>query len=205
MAADIAARELTARGHPGPDEPGRDAPWGLFPAAGDDDWIVVTVRGDADWAALCGEISRPDLLADPALATRAGRDAARAAIDAAVAAWTAGQPAAAAMERLQAAGVPAGAMMRAADLPGWDYYLARRAFRQEVHPHGQEPYIMEDTQVHDEHTAAPPLRPAPLLGEQTAEIAATLLGLGAAEVAALVGRGVLEVPPGGADDNRKAS
>jgi crotonobetainyl-CoA:carnitine CoA-transferase CaiB-like acyl-CoA transferase len=210
MAADIAARELTARGHPGPDEPARDAPWGLFPTAGDDDWIVVTVRGDADWAALCAEIGRPDLLADPALATRAGRDAARDTVDAAVTAWAAGQRAEEAMERLQAAGVPAGAMMRAAELPGWDYYIARRAFRQEVHPYGNEPYIMEDTQVHDEHTAAPPLGQAPLLGEQTAEIAASLLGLGEEEVAALIERGVLEVPPPGpdetaSDDTRKAS
>jgi hypothetical protein len=69
---------------------------------------------------------------------------------------------------------------------------------------------MEDTQVHDEHTAAPPLGQAPLLGEQTAEIAASLLGLGEEEVAALIERGVLEVPPPGpdetaSDDTRKAS
>ena len=195
MAADIALRELTAGGRPEPGGPAHDAPWGLFPAAGDDDWVAVTVRGDADWAALGAAIERPDLLADAELATRAGRDAARMRVDAAVAAWTAGYPATEAMERLQAAGVPAGAMFRAADLPAWEYYVARRAFRQEVHPHGKEPYIMEDTWVHDEHTAAPPLGQAPLLGEQTAEIAAAVLGLDDAAVAALVERGVLEVPP----------
>ena len=229
QAADIAARELAARSRAaaGPDGtrvqinvrcavvrgtadpdgtgPGRDAPWGLFPAAGDDDWIAVTVRGDADWAALGQVIGRPDLLADPALATRGDRDAARARIDAAVGQWTARRPAADAMELLQAAGVPAGAMLRADDLLRWEYHKARRSFRQEIHPHGAEPYIMENIQLHDEYTAAPPARPAPLLGEQTAEIAAGLLGLSPGEITALIERGVLEVPPGTADPAPVAS
>jgi crotonobetainyl-CoA:carnitine CoA-transferase CaiB-like acyl-CoA transferase len=218
QAADIAARALAARSQAAsskttPDsegQPGRDAPWGLFPAAGDDDWIAVTVRGDADWAALGQVIGRPDLLADPALATPGGRDAARARIEGAVGQWTAQHPAADAMELLQAAGVPAGAMLRADDLLRWEYHRARRSFRQEIHPHGVEPYVMENIQLHDEHTAAPPDGQAPLLGEQTAQIAAGLLGLSPAAITALIERGVLEVPPvsaGGqtASDTRKAS
>ena len=157
-AADIAARELAARsrGHDRADSearPGRAV--GAVPHAGDDDWIAVTVRGDADWAALGQVIGRPDLLADPALATRGGRDAARARIDAAVGQWTAQHPAADAMELLQAAGVPAGAMLRADDLLRWEYHRARRSFRQEIHPHGAEPYVMENIQLHDEYTASP--------------------------------------------------
>src|SRR5207302_6437477 len=29
-----------------------DAPWGVFPSAGDDEWCVVTVRDDGDWRRL---------------------------------------------------------------------------------------------------------------------------------------------------------
>jgi len=200
MAALIASTDLARRGHDAsagpahdaPAEPAHDAPWGVFPAAGDDDWAAITVRGDADWAALCTAMGRPDLLADASLGTRRGRDAHRERIDEAVRAWSAGRPAHATMELLQAAGVPAGAMLRAVDLPAWGYYVARRAFREENHPHGSEPYLMEDVQIHGDRTVAPPLVQAPLLGEQTFEIAAELLGLNAEQVGALIARGVLE-------------
>ncbi|HXT92503.1 MAG TPA: CoA transferase, partial [Trebonia sp.] len=192
MAALIASTDLARRGHDATAGPAHDAPWGVFPAAGDDEWTAITVRGDADWAALCAAIGRPDLLADPSLGTRGGRDAQRARIDEAVRAWSAGRTAHETMELLQAAGVPAGAMLRAVDLPTWGYYRKRRSFREEIHPHGKEPYLMEDVQIHGDRTVAPPLVQAPLLGEQTFEIAAELLGLDEEQVKALVARGVLE-------------
>jgi crotonobetainyl-CoA:carnitine CoA-transferase CaiB-like acyl-CoA transferase len=96
------------------------------------------------------------------------------------------------MELLQAAGVPAGVMLRAADLPAWEYYAQRRAFRAETHPHGKEPYVLENVQIHCDRTVEPPPGQAPLLGEQTFEIAAELLGLDDAQVRALIARGVLE-------------
>jgi hypothetical protein len=51
---------------------------------------------------------------------------------------------------------------------------------------------MEDVQIHGDRTVAPPLVQAPLLGEQTFEIAAELLGLDTEQVRALIARGVLE-------------
>jgi crotonobetainyl-CoA:carnitine CoA-transferase CaiB-like acyl-CoA transferase len=198
MSHQIAARELACRGHV-PDGPEHDAPWGVFPAAGDDEWVTVTVRDDRDWAALCAVIDRADLLADPGLRTRSGRDADRARIDRAVREWSAGRSPGEAMELLQAVGVPAGAMLRAADVAEWDYYVRRRAFREETHPHGQEPYMMENVQIHAEHTVDPPLGQAPLLGEQTFEVAAELLGLGNDQVRALIARGVLETQGTGED------
>ena len=29
-----------------------DAPWGVYPCAGDDEWCVVTVRDDGEWVRL---------------------------------------------------------------------------------------------------------------------------------------------------------
>ena len=192
--ARIAARELARRGFAASREvPDHDAPWGLFPCAGDDDWVAVTVRGDADWAAFCAVIARPDLLADTTLSGAAGRDAQRERVNAAVAEWTARHSPFEAMERLQSAGVPAGAMLRAIDMPAWDYYWQRRAFRDETHPYGSSPWVMENVQIHAGRVAEPPLVPAPLLGEQTYQIAAELLGLDAAQTDDLVRRGVLEI------------
>jgi crotonobetainyl-CoA:carnitine CoA-transferase CaiB-like acyl-CoA transferase len=191
--ARIAARELARRGHAAAAGPEHDAPWGLFPSAGDDDWVAVTVRGDADWTALCAVIQRPDLLADTALADPAGRDAQRMRVNAAVAEFTVRHSSFEAMERLQSAGVPAGAMLRAIDMPAWGYYRQRRAFREEPLPYGGDPWVMENVQIHAEGVTDPPLAPAPLLGEQTYQIAEELLGLDAAQTDDLVRRGVLEI------------
>lgn len=163
LAAEIAAKVA------GLPEQRPEHPWGLFPAAGDDAWVAVTVRDDADNRALRAVIGEQPL-SD----------------------WTAGRSAGEAMDLLQAAGVPAGAVLHAADVPGWAYYIDRRAFREELHPHGREPYILENVQIHSGRIADPPLGQAPLLGEQTRELAAELLGLSPAEIDELVADGVLE-------------
>ena len=163
LAAEIAADVLDLPEHR------HEHPWGLFPAKGDDAWVAVTVRDDAD---------------DRALRTVIG--------DRPLAQWTADHSAGGAMDLLQSAGVPAGAVLHAADVPHWAYYIERRAFREELHPHGREPYILENVQIRSERIADPPLGQAPLLGEQTRELAAELLGLGAAEIDELVAAGVLE-------------
>lgn len=168
LAAEIAGEVLSRRGHTRAAEPQR--PWGMFPAAGEDAWIAVTVRDADDQEALRALIGDDDV-----------RD------------WTARHTPVEAMELLQAAGVPAGAVFHAADVPDWEYYIARRDFREELHPHGAEPFVLENVQIHSERIADPPLRQAPLLGEQTREIARELLGLPDAEIEELIARGVLEV------------
>lgn len=174
LAADIAADALQGGGHTGDDAPTGDAVWRLFPTAGEDSWIAITVRDEADREALRTVVGAVDL------------DAVRA--------WTTRHSKIEAMEILQDAGVPAGAVMHANELPSWGYYEQRRAFREELHPHGDVPFMMENVQIHCDHVADPPLGQAPLLGEQTAEIATELLGLDAAQIEELHERGVLETP-----------
>lgn len=195
LAAEIAGEALVRAGHERSDGPAHDAPWGLFRADGDDAWVAVTVRDDADWQALCRVLDRADLAGDAELDTRIGRDRNRSRIDAAVTEWTSQRSPRAAMELLQSAGVPAGAAMHAAELPGWEFFAQRRAFREELHPHGREPYVLENAQLHAQRIADPPLGQAPLLGEQTGEIATTLLGLDDAELRDLLARGVLQTAP----------
>ncbi|MGX9673602.1 CoA transferase [Mycobacterium sp. HM-7] len=194
LADDIAGEVLTRRGRTHSGQPAHDAPWGLFPGAGDDAWVAVTVRDDADWSALCQVIDRPDLLTDAGLGSRAGRDRQRARLDEALSAWTSQHTPADAMALLQAAGVPAGAVLHAVEVPTWDYYVERRAFREELHPHGAAPFMMENVQIHADLIPDPPLGQAPLLGEQTREVAAELLALDDAAIDDLIARAVLEVP-----------
>ncbi|BBX83629.1 CaiB/BaiF CoA-transferase family protein [Mycolicibacterium aubagnense] len=202
LADDIAGAVLTSRGHVPDDQPAHDAPWGLFPGASEDTWIAVTVRDDTDWSALCTVIDRPDLGADAELGSRGGRDRQRARIDEALSAWTSQRTPVDAMAQLQAARVPAGAVLHAAEVPTWDYYVERRAFREELHPHGAAPFMMENVQIHADLIPDPPLGQAPLLGEQTREVAAELLGLDDDMIDELITRGVLEVPAAAAHSGR---
>jgi crotonobetainyl-CoA:carnitine CoA-transferase CaiB-like acyl-CoA transferase len=97
-----------------------------------------------------------------------------------------------AMEILQAAGVPAGTMLRVSELPKFDYFVQRRFFRSATHPHIREPFTVETAPVRSERLPDPPDFPAPLAGEHTVAIARDELGLAVDEVERLVRAGVLE-------------
>jgi crotonobetainyl-CoA:carnitine CoA-transferase CaiB-like acyl-CoA transferase len=96
------------------------------------------------------------------------------------------------METLQAAGIPAAAMLRVPELPAFPYYVERDSFRATGHPAIRQPFQLENAPVRSQHLPDPPERPAPLLGEHTRQIAADRLGLSPAEIDALLADGVLE-------------
>lgn len=169
-----------------------EAPNGVFPCAGDDEWCVVAVRGDADWAALCAGIGRADLLADARFASSAGRVAHRAELDEAVSAWTAQHSPQQVMELLQARGVPAARMLRLDEYLQNPHFEARRLFRRFHQPGLAAPMITDNGPVTCGALPEPELRPAPFMAQHTEEIARTILGLTPAEIDALVDEGVLE-------------
>lgn len=108
---------------PGGDHDGVSAPGGCFRCSGEDAWIAITVRTDAEWRALCAAIGRGDL-ADR-YPTHAERSGARETLDAIVGDWCRTRPAGEAAERLRAAGVPAAAT-RAFDAVMADAAIERR-------------------------------------------------------------------------------
>ena len=194
MAKQIAVAALQSAGQETFDEV-QDVPWGVFPCKGDDEWCVITARHNSDWLALCGVIERPDLAADPSMATSAGRISNRSLIDSAVRAWLSEHTSHQAMECLQMAGVPAGAMLRVSELPEFPYYIERGFFRRVTHPHMDPPFFLETGPVRSENLPDPPERPAPLMGEHTVEIIAGRLGLSEHQINGLIAEKVLQVPP----------
>ncbi|WEK44433.1 MAG: CoA transferase [Candidatus Sphingomonas colombiensis] len=94
----------------------------LLACAGDDEWCVVTIRDDADRAAL------------GAVAGGAGRAAAER--------WAAAHAPGEAMALLQAAGIPAGAMVRVIDMPESPQYQALGTFRAARHPLIATPFMV---------------------------------------------------------------
>jgi crotonobetainyl-CoA:carnitine CoA-transferase CaiB-like acyl-CoA transferase len=178
--------ELGRDGNRGP----RAAPQGVYACAGQDRWIALAVGTDAQWAALCDVLGHPSWTADPSLTTSAGRRAAHDAIDAGLGEWFAGLERDVTVARLLDAGVPAA--------PVWDQVLqdelpqlAGRRFHQPVeHPivgTVHHPGIGIRSADLDLDVRAP----APMVGQHTAEVLRSVLGLDDAGLAALVAEGAI--------------
>ena len=166
-------------------------PHGVYPAAGDDEWVALTVGDDAEWAAFAQAIGRPDLVAAPDFATHEARKANEDALDAIIAAWTAPQDRWAVAERLQAAGVAASAVenlrdMMEVDEAFRDHY---QIIRQPSAPDIEIGIDGEPIRFAGEERRV--LQRAPVLGEHNEPVLRGLLGLSQSEFDALVVEGVV--------------
>ncbi|HEY7294806.1 MAG TPA: CoA transferase [Dehalococcoidia bacterium] len=171
----------------------RCAPQGIYPCAGDDDWLALSVVNDAQWCALRGLLADPTL-ADPALDHVEARLQQHDRIDTAIAAWTRPQAKAAAVARLQRAGVPAGPVQRPRDLPLDEQLLARGAYqsvRRTAPLLGRLEHQHLTLAWRVEGAARPALRPERAIGADTRRVLKAWLGLSAAEVRRLERSGAL--------------
>jgi crotonobetainyl-CoA:carnitine CoA-transferase CaiB-like acyl-CoA transferase len=172
----------------------RGVPWGVYPAAGDDAWIAVTVRDDEEWGRLAAVIGEAEWLA-PELATATGRAPHRDEIDARLTSWTAERDARAAMEELQSAGITCGAVQTAADQLE-DSQMLHRGFLRRVRQPDLGEVVFEGPAFAGDALPAPIVQPAPRLGEHTREICREVLGLSDDDIEALLRRGILEEQEG---------
>jgi crotonobetainyl-CoA:carnitine CoA-transferase CaiB-like acyl-CoA transferase len=101
------------------------APQGCYPCAGSDQWCVVSVRDDEEWAALCRLIGQPELAHEARFATNRDRMAHHDEIDVIITRWTARLTKFEVMERVQGVGVPAGAVFDARDVNLNPHYWTR--------------------------------------------------------------------------------
>jgi crotonobetainyl-CoA:carnitine CoA-transferase CaiB-like acyl-CoA transferase len=180
------------------------APAGVFRCAGDDEWCVIDIRDDSDWARLTRVLGHPELAVGD-LAAAAARLARRADVEALVARWTATRSPGQVMSVLQAAGVPAGAMLRWPDELTDPHLTARRSFRTMSHPLLSRPIPANARIAHFSGIPDPPLRPAPAPGEHTYDICRTLLGLTSPEIGQLVRQAVLQPSQDEAAGSRPAA
>ena len=167
------------------------APQGVYPSAGEDRWIAVTVPDDAAWARLC---DLAGLSAGWARWTVEERRARHDEIDEALAAWTARREHRELAAELQAGGVPASAVLDGAELVGDPNLVERHVYVPVTHPEaGTHLWPCLPARLSGADTA--PRGPAPLLGEHNAEVLVAWAGLTAAGVEALEDRSVLATRP----------
>lgn len=194
---DLMAKAGTAPGTVRPEGNRRErgAPWGLYPAAGEDQWVAITIRDDEDWARLQTALGEPEWAADPAFATVEGRRSAHDAIDEHIREWTRTQSKRNATATLQMFGVPSAPMYTSTDQLG-DPHFQARGFPRWLDQQGVGWMAFEGPVFRS--TGMPDVQffQAPLIGEHSREIARDLLGLSSKEIDDLVGRGILEVTEG---------
>ena len=175
---------------------GNDHPWaaphGVYPTFGSDRWIAITVIDDAQWAALADAMGRPAWALEQRWQTMPQRYRDREELNALIAPWTAGQDAQELMLKLQAKGVPAGAVQNAHDVTRVDPQLAHRNHWVRL-PHAEMgETIYNNLPFRFSRTPVKPTRPAPLLGEHTREILQVMLGFSAGEIDELESQQVLK-------------
>ena len=166
------------------------APHAIYPAAGGDRWVAISVADEAQWGALCRAIGRAELIADARFGDPAARLAHTEALDAIVTEWTSVRDAQAIEAALQAQGVPAHSVDGSARLVNDPQLLHRGHFVRLEHPvHGTT--TVEGSRAHLSRTPARIERAAPTFGRDNFEVLTEILGYDAERVAELAAADVL--------------
>jgi len=166
------------------------APHGIYPAAGEDEWVAIACRSDEEWQALALLIDA-DWAREPRLTRLAGRLAAQDELDAGLAAWTRGSAKAATVAALHAAGVPAAPVAKPPERVDGDPATAGFGLWPTVHHSKMGDVRVDGLPVHFSKTDWSLRRGAPCIGEHTEEVLGRLLGLSPDDVAKLRAEGVV--------------
>ncbi|HEY4404976.1 MAG TPA: CoA transferase [Xanthobacteraceae bacterium] len=166
-------------------------PCGVFPCMGDDVWCAIEIENDAGWQALVEALGRPPWMTDPAFDTLMGRSAGIDVIEGKLAQETRRHQADALVLALQARGIACSVVETSRDVME-DRQLNARGYWRSI-DHAEMGRITVNVppffSVEEGRQREP--APPPLLGEQTREIATTLLGLSDSECTRLMKEEVL--------------
>ncbi len=178
------------------------APHGVYRCAGDtfdklsasDSWVAIAIENDAQFAALCAAIGRPELARDERYADVVSRYRNQDDLDPIVSEWTKGRSHHEAAAQLQAAGVPAEPVLTIPELVV-DPHLRERGFWEEVTNRESGTWTMDAPAWRFSRTPAHVRLPAPVFGEHNDYVFRELLGLSEEEIAALEREGVTSREP----------
>ena len=163
------------------------SPHGCYPCRGKDQWVVIAVRDDAEWQALCGAMGMPELAGDARFANPVDRHRNQDDLDAIVSQWTSAREKYAVMDALQRVGVPAGPVLDGRDLLRDPHFRARGYFESVAHhPEtelGRQEYVSRGWRMSGNDVHIP--KPAPMLGEDNQYVLSQVLGLSDGEIAEL--------------------
>jgi crotonobetainyl-CoA:carnitine CoA-transferase CaiB-like acyl-CoA transferase len=167
------------------------APHNVYPCAGHDEWVAISVASDSDWQALCREMAAPNLAHDPRFSNQASRKHNEQALDDIIAAWTSPQEASQLERRLLALGVDAARVAKPYEQFSQPdpNYLASEFIQLVDHPE-VGPSWLPGAPWRFSGPEDRNLRPSPCVGEHSFEVFAQELGMTESEYRSLVERGI---------------
>ncbi len=186
-----------------PSRSGNRSPWfapqGCYPCRGDDCWLVLTIRDDAEWQAFCDAVGYPRWATDEQFADILGRFRHHDQLDEKIASWSRQQDQIEAMHLLQGAGIMAAAVLNPKQVL-LDRHLREREYFETVNQPGlgRGP-VPRPLGARFSAFEMAGRRPAPRLGEHNREVLQGLLGLGDEELARLEEEGTIDNTPAATD------
>jgi len=165
-------------------------PHGIYPARGEDEWVAIACRSDAEFAAL-GSVVAAVWAREARFAALAGRLAAQDELDRLVAGWTREREKAAVAASLRAVGVPAAPVARPQERIDGDPTTAAWGLWPTVRHAKMGDVRVDGLPVHFSRTDWEMRRGGPCVGEHTELVLGRLLGLSADDVAKLRAEGVV--------------
>jgi crotonobetainyl-CoA:carnitine CoA-transferase CaiB-like acyl-CoA transferase len=154
----------------------RYAPYGCYPCAGEDNWIIIACASDTEWQGMVRVIGASSWAADAKFATWNGRKENRDELDQALSQWTRRCTPRQAFRLLQEAGIAAGMPSSGEDL-FYDIHLRARGHivETEAHPWGKINH--HGLPGIPSLSVASAARPAPWIGAHNDHVFRDVLGL----------------------------
>ena len=166
------------------------APQGAYRCTGDDQWCVIAVETDEDWAKLRTAMGDPVWASDDRFRNTEGRLRHHDELDEHISRWTSDQSPQEVMRTLQSVGVPAGVVQRSSDLLHDPQLAHRDFFRYLEHPEvGKVPYTGHQFRISG-YDSGPRFAP-PRFGEHNDLVLRELLGMSDDEITDVVMAGAL--------------
>ena len=168
------------------------APYGVYPAAGDDNWVAICVQSDAEWRVLCGLMGRPELARDGRFGEEPARRGNRDEVDAIVSEWSRSLDGEWVASTAQSVGISAGRVAKNWQMLEDVHLNARGFFMELVEPDvGRKKYpgqaiIAEGLRKSD-------WKPSARLGEHSEWIARDVLGMSRRRIEKLESDGTIGI------------
>jgi crotonobetainyl-CoA:carnitine CoA-transferase CaiB-like acyl-CoA transferase len=109
------------------------APQGVYPCAGEDEWIALAIASDEQWVTLQSLLGSPSWMRNDDLSAAAGRRRAHDTIDRELSVWTRQRPAETTVELFLDAGIPSAVVTPPRDIATNPQLRHRRLFEVEHH------------------------------------------------------------------------
>lgn len=166
------------------------APHNIYAAAGEDEWVAIACRHEADWRAI-QEVVGEAWVHDECFATLEGRLQDEDELDAKLSAWTRGRDKFETARLLQARGVPASAVQRPGERIDEDPNTGAFGMWPTIRHTEMGPVRVDGIAAHLSETDWSMAYGAPVLGEHNRYVLQGLLGVTDAEFAELEAEGVI--------------